>query len=445
MRRGGLLVGCVLVLLAVPAHAGAVGLQPVGTFNAPIFVTSTPGDPRLFVVERGGTIQVLHDGTTTEYLDISAMVDTTGERGLLSIAFDPGYASNGLFYVFFNDDGDGGAAVGDIHVDEFRVGPDPNTADPASRRRVLTLVRGTSASNHNGGQLQFGKDGLLYVSVGDAANAANAQALGNPHGKILRIDPHGSADGEHGVPGNPFVGTPGAVPEIWSLGLRNPYRFSFDHLTGDIAIGDVGAGSFEEIDYVPASAGTGGGANYGWPLCEGFQGNCPGTIPPVFAYAHSDPCNAVIGGYVYRGSQVPELSGRYLYTDLCHNELRSIQLATPLAADDRSEGLTLPANPVSFGEDASCELYLAAGSSVQRIVGSGASAAPGCVSGAPGCVPGAPGCVSAAPVVQTTVPKKKKKGCKRKRKRREATAAIHQGKKHKKRRCKKRRKKKRLS
>jgi glucose/arabinose dehydrogenase len=412
MRWAGLLAGCLLALLTAPSSAAALGLQPVGTFTEPIFVTSPPGDPRLFVVERPGTIQVLHHGTRSQFLDIRTLVNIDGERGLLSMAFDPNYASNGLFYVFFNDNGTAGAGVGDIHVDEFRVSSNPHVADPGSRRRVLTLIRGTAASNHHGGQLQFGTDGLLYVSVGDAANSANAQSLVSPHGKILRIDPHGTGLGALGVPSdNPFAAVAGAIPEIWSLGLRNPYRFSFDRLTGGLAIGDVGASSFEEIDFAPR-AGLGRGANFGWPLCEGFQGSCPGTTAPVFAYAAGAPCQAIIGGYVYRGRQVPELSGRYLYTDLCHNQLRSIRLATPLAGDDRPEGLTLPASPFSFGEDGNCELYVMGSNEVDRIVGSGSSATPACPAHG------------------------KKKKCKRRKKRRDATAATHKGGKHKK-RCKK--------
>ncbi len=355
---------CLVGVLAFAPRAGAVDIQPIGSFDDPIYVTSPPGDPRLFVVERAGTIQVFHDGTKSQFLDIHTMVDTNGERGLLSMAFDPNYAANGLFYVFFNDNGTAGAPLGDIHVDEFRVSPNPNVADPGSRRRVLTVNRGTSASNHNGGQLQFGKDGRLYISVGDAANGSNAQNPANLNGKILRIDPHAAG-----------------APQVWSLGLRNPFRFSFDHLTGDLVIGDVGASSFEEIDFAPTATGLAGGANFGWPGCEGFSGSCPGARAPVFAYADSDPCNAVIGGYLYRGSRAPELAGRYLYTDLCHPELRSLNLTTPLASDDRSEGLSLPSNPYSFGEDANCDLYLAAGSgAVVRIVGSAASAAPACAS-----------------------------------------------------------------
>jgi glucose/arabinose dehydrogenase len=383
-----LVAGFLFTLLALAPRAAAVTLEPVGTFDEPIFVTAPSGDPRLFVVERAGRIQVHHDGVWTHFLDIHTLTTTDGERGLLSMAFDPNYAANGLFYVFFTDSGSGGAPLGDIHIDEFHVSADPNIADSASRRPVATVTRGTTASNHNGGQLQFGKDGFLYASVGDAANSSNAQNPANLNGKILRIDPHA-----------------GGAPQVWSLGLRNPFRFSFDHLTGDMVIGDVGASSVEEIDFAPAAAGLGAGANFGWPACEGFSGTCPGTTAPVFAYANSDPCNAVIGGYVYRGSRAPELSGRYLYTDLCHPELRSLSLATPLATGDRSEGVTLPSSPYSFGEDANCDLYIAASSgAVQRIVGSAASAAPAC--------PSSPATSTPSPATSTPVRKKK---CKKRR------------------------------
>jgi glucose/arabinose dehydrogenase len=411
-----LLAGCLLGLLILAPRAAALGLQPVGSFSSPTFATAPPGDPRLFVVERGGTIQVIHDGVRTLFLDIGALTTTDGERGLLSMAFDPNYASNGLFYVYYTGAGtDSGGALGDIHIDEFHVSPDPKVADPASRRTVWTFSHG--ASNHNGGQLQFGPDGLLYLSVGDNANGANAQSLTNPYGKILRIDPRGSGQGVHGVPpSNPFVGVAGAVPEIWSLGLRNPFRFSFDHLTGDLTIADVGAGSREEVDFAPSSTGAGRGVNFGWPNCEGFSGLCPGATLPVLDYGHGSPCNAVIGGYVYRGNQIPELTGRYLYTDLCHPGVRSVLLRLPLAIDDRSEGVSAGSSPDSFGEDSSCELYVMDSDSVEKIVGSSPASA------APACPPAAAGPVA-------------KRRCK-KHKRHPASA-----KKHKKKKCKKRRKK----
>src|SRR3954470_5724497 len=272
--RTALITGCLIAALTTATRADAIGLQPVGSFNEPVFITAPPGDSRVFVVERPGYIKVIHNGITSQFLDIHDLVDTSVERGLLSMAFDPNYASNGLFYVFFTDNGTAGAADGDIHIDEFRVGSDPNVASRAPRRPVLTISH-SSAGNHNGGQLQFGKDGLLYISVGEAGNGANAQSLNNALGKILRIDPHGSGPGAHGIPpSNPF--TASATPEIWSWGLRNPFRFSFDHLTGDMIIGDVGGGSREEVDFAPTAAGLGRGANYGWPNCEGFSGSCGG-------------------------------------------------------------------------------------------------------------------------------------------------------------------------
>src|SRR5262245_36963256 len=181
--RIALLTGCLLGALAVaPQEAAALSLQPIGDFDQPIFVTSPSGDPRLFVVERPGYIQVLHDGTRSQFLDIHTRTTTDGERGLLSMAFDQHYATNGLFYVFYTGDGtDSGGLLGDVHIDEFQVSTDPNVANAASRRTVMTISH-SSASNHNGGQLQFGKDGLLYASVGEAGNGANAQSLGNALG-----------------------------------------------------------------------------------------------------------------------------------------------------------------------------------------------------------------------------------------------------------------------
>ena len=414
------MAGCLLAPLAAPSHSGALGLEPVGgPFSSPVFVTSPPGDPRLFVVEQGGQIRVVKNGTTlgTPFLTVPN-VAVGGERGLLSMAFDPNYGSNGLFYVFYTGTAAAGGATGDIHIDEYRVGANPDLAATSTRRPVMTLARGTPATNHNGGQLQFGKDGLLYIAVGDAATGANAQSLASPHGKILRIDPHGSLPGAHGVPAsNPFANVAGAVREIWSLGLRNPWRFSFDRLTGDLVIGDVGAAGFEEVDYAPASAGLGFGTNFGWPNCEGFSGTCPGTTPPVFAYLHSAG-GAIIGGYVYRGSQIPELAGRYVYADLDDGELRSLRLGRPFASDDRSEGAPSLGFPLSFGEDASCGLYVTNANSVQRIVGSRSQIAPRCV------------------------PIKKKCKKKKRKKNQRAAEAKKKKKKHKKKRCKKKKRKK---
>jgi glucose/arabinose dehydrogenase len=446
-KWGCLLVGLVVGLLAAPATAPALTLQSIGpAFDEPVFVTSPPGDPRLFVVERPGRIQVVHDGTVSQFLDIHTMTTTTSERGLLSMAFDPNYATNGAFYVFYTGDGpNSGGALGDIHIDEYHVSADPNVADPATRRTVWTFPH--SAGNHDGGQLQFGPDGLLYITVGDNANGANAQSLATPYGKVFRIDPHGVGPGAHSVPPtNPFVGTPGAIQETWSLGLRNPFRFSFDRLNGDLIIADVGEVSFEEIDLATAASGGGRGANFGWPSCEAFTGNCAGFTPPVFAYPHTDPGGdvahgcAILGGYVYRGSLAPEIAGRYLYADLCVGELRSIQLDVPSASGDRPESAPgALGSPRSFGEDSACNVYVTNTTTVFRIVGSGGAGASTCASSPAACCPA--GQVSCCPKTGTTG-KKHKKCRKHKKKKRAAEAKKH--KKHKKCKKHKKRKKKRI-
>jgi len=437
--RCALFVACLAVAALAPAHASALGLQSIGpSFDQPVFATSPPGDPRLFVVERPGYIQVVDNGIVSQFLDIHTRTTTEGERGLLSMAFDPNYSANGLFYVFYTGDGvDAGGALGDIHIDEFRAGADPNVADPLSRRTVWTFSHG--ASNHNGGQLQFGPDGYLYITVGDNANGSNAQSLAAPYGKVFRIDPHGAGEGAHGIPAtNPFAGVPGATQETWALGLRNPFRFSFDHLTGDLIIGDVGAGSREEIDYAPVPGGGGRGSNFGWPCREGFSagpGGCGGSfVDPVFDYPHQDPGGdvahgcAIIGGYVYRGSQAPEIAGRYLYADLCTAELRSIQLGLPLASNDRPEsGPGALGTPRSFGEDATCNLYVMNTDTVFRIVGSASGAAPACLNAPAIC-----------PCPQST--RKKKRKCRRKGHHKKKHRAADSKKKHKK-KCKKRKKK----
>jgi glucose/arabinose dehydrogenase len=438
--RGGMKVrigiafaaACLTGLFSMAQGAGAAGLQPVGTFNDPIYMTSPPGDPRLFVVERAGSIQVMHDGVTSQFLDIHGLTTEAGERGLLSMAFDPNYASNGLFYVFYTGTAAADGVEGLGHVDEFRVSSNPNVADVSTRRPVLTITRPSpAASNHNGGQLQFGKDGLLYISVGDGGTGGStAPNLALLNGKVLRIDPHGATPGAYSIPpSNPFASSGSARHEIWAYGFRNPWRFSFDHASGDLIIGDVGETAWEEIDLAPTGAGLGQGANFGWPACEGFVGSCPGATPPVFAYPHSDPGGnaafgcAIMGGFVYRGTQAPELAGRYLYADLCTGELRSIQLGIPLAAGDRAESAPgALSSPQSFGEDASCNLYVTDGNAVDKIVGSSAGAS---------VCPSAP-----APTCKTCPPGKRGKKCRKHRHKKKHAAAAKKHKKHKK-KCKK--------
>ena len=440
-----ILAGCLIAALATAASAEALELETVGNFDHPLYMTAPPGDQRLFVVDRTGYIVVVQDGVRSRFLDIHTQTTTDIERGLLSMAFDPNYASNGLFYVFYTSDGvDSDGALGDGHVDEFHVSSDPNVADPASQRRVLTIPRPSTGGTHNGGQLQFGPDGYLYVSVGDGGTGGStAPDLTLLNGKMLRIDPHGASSGEYTIPDdNPYTSSLTDRHEIWSSGFRNPWRFSFDHATGDLVVGDVGEKTWEEVDYAPASAGLGRGVDWGWPACEGFnvKGStsapclATGVSSPAFAYPHADPGDdaatgcAVMGGFVYRGNQIPELAGRFLYVDHCTGELRSIQLRSSLATGDRPETAPGALNqPDGFGQDASCELYVTSGNTVYKIVPTTpATVAPSCQGAAPPpeSRPGA-----GAGVASAVVGKRK---CKRHKK--HAASA----KKHKK--CKKRKK-----
>jgi glucose/arabinose dehydrogenase len=351
-----------------PSRAKAgVGLKKIGEFSEPTYVTAAPGFPRLlFVVERAGRIAVLDRGKKLRrpFLDISADTTTEVERGLLSVAFPPDYKQSGLFYVYYT------TLAGNIRIDEFQRAT-PTRADPSSRRKVIEIPHPVNA-NHNGGQLQFlGED--LYFGTGDGGSAGdppnNAQNKNVLLGKLLRIDPRASGGKPYTIPAdNPFVGRPGR-DEIYSYGLRNPFRFSFDTLGGGpprIVIGDVGQNRFEEIDYTTVAAAA--GANFGWDALEGFQpyteenGGTPnpgGTTKPVYVYSHErDGSCSVIGGYVVRDRSLPSLYGRYVYADLCEGELRSLALHLGRAGDDRKLGLHV-GSPSSFGEDLAGHLYVA--------------------------------------------------------------------------------------
>ncbi len=385
MRKAGLAVAGALLLGASAAcgQAAAATLESIGsaTYSSPTHVASDPRDPnRLFVTEQPGMIQVTTPAGTSPFLDLEDEVLDGGERGLWSMAFAPDFAQSGLFYVAYSED-PGGA----LTLDEYREQATPAQTE-ATRREVLAIANNAMTSNHNGGQLQFGPDGYLYWSTGEDANAANAQTTSNLLGKILRIDPRGALPGDYTVPpGNPYVGVAGE-DEIWSWGLRNPWRFSFDRLSGALVIGDVGGGSREEVDYATQASGGGRGVNYGWPTCEGFQGtSCSsggpvgGLTPPIYDYASNDvPCNAITGGYVVRDSDLGDLFGRYLFTDSCVGELSSIDPAAPPPFDQhRLEGLSAE-GPVSFGEDACGRLYIVAQGAgrVSRIEGPTGGACP---------------------------------------------------------------------
>jgi glucose/arabinose dehydrogenase len=365
----------VCCLMATPAVAAT--LEPVGTYSSPVFVTSDPSDPhRIFVVEQGGTIKLTQGGTTSTFLDASAIVSTGGEQGLLSMAFAPDYTTSGHFYVYFTN------LNGDIEIDEFTAASIP--VDLGSRRPVITIPH-PGQSNHNGGQLQFGPDRYLYLATGDGGGGGdpdtNAQDLGSLLGKVLRIDPAQDGTSPYTVPAdNPFVGVTGARPEIWSYGLRNPFRFSFDRLTGALLIGDVGQGAREEVDYEPAGAGGGRADNFGWSCREGLIAytdatpdpacaGASGFTEPIHDYDHTGGNCSITGGYVVRDQSLGDLYGRYLYADFCVGQLRSHVPALPAASGDRAEGISV-ANPSSFGEDSCGRVYVASlGGEVHRLVG----------------------------------------------------------------------------
>jgi glucose/arabinose dehydrogenase len=359
-------MAAVLAVLAVAGPAKAATLQQVGSFASPVFVTSDPNDAtRLFVVERRGTIQLVAGGTTRPFLDIVGLTLSGGEQGLLSMAFAPDFASSGRFYVYYTS-----RPSGDIQIDEFVATGD--SVDPASRRPVITIPH-NQAGNHNGGQLQFGPDGLLYVATGDGGGggdpAENAQDKTSLLGKLLRIDPRKNGRRPYRVPGsNPYAGKrKRGDGEIYARGLRNPYRFSWNG--GRIAIGDVGQDRFEEVDYETRRSLR--GANFGWDNYEGFSpyegGGLRGHDRPIHVYSHSSGC-AITGGYVVRDPDLPSLRGRYVYGDLCTGQIRSLKPRLRRARGDSATGLPGRGGLVSFGEDARRNVYVVAGGRVSRIV-----------------------------------------------------------------------------
>jgi glucose/arabinose dehydrogenase len=348
---------------APPQHTGLT-LTPVGTFDRPDFVTSPPGDStRLFVVEQGGVIRVIDNGTLepTPFLDISDEVQSANETGLLGLAFAPDYAESGLFYVFFNRH----EGNGNLYLEEYhRSASDPDQADPYSARVVLEIVK--PWENHNAGMLQFGPDGYLYVAVGDGDSGvlnppgAFAQTLDDLLGNILRIDPRQQGDEPYTVPeSNPFVGVAGDRPEIWAYGLRNPWRFWVDSKTGDLYLGDVGEGTREEIDYEPAGKG---GFDFGWPCLEGTvpfdpTASCPGAVAPIYDYNHNTNLCAVIGGVVLHDPRLPSLDGSFLYSDLCGGEIRALRVDGGAVTENDDLNLNVPGAD-SFGMDALGRAYV---------------------------------------------------------------------------------------
>jgi len=321
------------------------------------------GDDRLFVVEQGGVIKILNaDGTTnaTPFLDIDPRVQSGGERGLLAMAFHPNYAANGFFYVNYTDNS------GDTVISRF-TRSSVNIADPTSELILMTIPQ--PFSNHNGGDLNFGPDGYLYISTGDGGSGGDpgnrAQSLTSLLGKMLRIDVDGTNSGNYGIPpDNPFVGNSAALDEIWSYGLRNPFRFSFDKDNGDIWIGDVGQSSREEVSRSPASSP--GGENYGWKCFEGTttfstDSGCNSIThtPPVGEYpTGGNPYKcSVMGGYVYRGTSQSTLQGLYFFADYCSDDLGIIRETSPDVYDLTLEDRFVGEGFSGFGEDINGEIY----------------------------------------------------------------------------------------
>lgn len=351
-----------------PAPAATLRLAPVDSgYDFSIFVAAPPGDrQRLLVVERAGTILLRKDRVrqAQPFLDLTARTGGGQEYGVYSVAFHPQYAVNRYLYVYYVDN------AGGSRVSRFTASPSGDAADPNSETPVLSLPQPAGAVLY-GGMIAFGPDGKLYVAFGDgvpgAGPASEAQDSGSFMGKMLRIDVDAAAP--YAVPpDNPYIARPGWRPEIWQLGFRNPWRWSFDRATSDLYVADVGENQLEEIDLLEAPID--GGNNFGWPFMEGdgcFEPavgcETAGLVTPLVQYPHAADACAVTGGYVYRGSDFPALRGTYLYSDFCGGWIRSLRLeggaareAYPALAAPLAGGVT--DNAVSFGEDADGEVYV---------------------------------------------------------------------------------------
>jgi glucose/arabinose dehydrogenase len=354
-----------------PPGSLSLRLEPVASgLGTPVFLTSPPNDSRLFIVVKTGAIRIVKNGSllATPFVNLSGLIGSPDfEQGILCLLFDKNYGITGKFYVSYTD------ASNDVHVARFHVNAgNPDLADPAPEANLITIEH-SSETNHNGGMLAWGpNDGFLYLSVGDGGGASDpnghGQDKGDWLGNILRLDSNGNA-----APGNPFSSPD--KPEIWSYGLRNPWRFSFDRQNGDLYIADVGQGEREEIDVSTTAQGAGRGVNFGWNLMEGLSCfstnpcNQPSSTLPVLDYDHSANACAVVGGYVYRGTAIAGLQGTYFYGDYCAGFVRSFRYSGGQVTEETSWP-SLQANGLtSFGEDSAGELYLMTDNGdVQKIV-----------------------------------------------------------------------------
>ena len=335
----------------------AVELELVSDqLTEPTYLAQPPGDDRLFVTEQPGSIRIIRDGALlpTPFLDLTAQVQGGGERGLLGLAFAPDFATSGRFFVHYTN------LEGSTRVESYTALPGSDEADPATAR--LVLAHEQPADNHNGGQIVFGPDGMFYLGLGDGGEGAqdNAQDRSSLLGSVLRLDV--STDSGYAVPGdNPFVGEADVAPEIWHYGLRNPWRFSFSSNPALLIIADVGEHDREEVNAVAAGEG---GVNFGWPIMEGTvcfgAATCSqeGLRLPVHEYAQPEGCS-ITGGYVYEGAAIPELVGRYVYSDYCAGFLRTFVVGPDGSASEHASlAVDSPGFVTSFGEDAAGELYV---------------------------------------------------------------------------------------
>lgn len=368
---------CARVLLISGSLCGPLAAQSLDGvvyatgFNQPLFLTAPTGDSRQFVVEKGGLIRIIQNGSTlaTPFLDLSTKVDTSGERGLLGLSFDPNYATNGRFYVNYIDK----TTLATV-VERYTVAnPAGNVANAASAQNIISIPQPAGLSNHKGGWIGFrpGDSQNLYIATGDGGSSNdpqnNAQNGNSLLGKMLRVDVSGSGTGYSIASNNPYVNNAAVRDEIWAVGLRNPFRNSFDRATGDLWIADVGQGAREEINFELAS--DPGGHNYGWRLREGtiatpgVGGNAPGLTDPIYDYPRSMG-GSITGGYVYRGPSIEGADGRYFFGDFVSNRIFSFALGAGNAVLDFREdtatllGGTGLSGVDSFGEDGLGRLYI---------------------------------------------------------------------------------------
>jgi glucose/arabinose dehydrogenase len=349
-----------------PPPPAELVLTPVASgLGFPVFLAAPVNDARLFILEKPGRIRIVENGALlpAPFLDIVSLVSSSGEQGLLGLAFHPRYATNGFFYINYTD------LAGRTRI--VRYTASANVANPASAKLIIEIDQ--PYSNHNGGMIAFGPDGMLYVGMGDGGSGGDPHGHGQDRttllGDMLRLDIDGG-DPYRPAPGNPYIGRTDGRPEIWASGLRNPWRFSFDRTAGTMYIADVGQGSQEEINVVPSTQAN---ANYGWRIMEGDacygSATCDrtGLTLPVLTYGRTQG-QSVTGGYVYRGNAIPGLRGHYFYSGYVGGWLRSFRYANGTVQDQREWEIADSGNITSFGEDSNGELYMMnAGGTVFRI------------------------------------------------------------------------------